>query len=258
MNRAMWLAVLGSAAGLVGLAVACGSSGGGSAAPCAADAATSFDAGADTGPGTDAGLVCEAGSIPSMGECVNVAGTLSGLRWELPCTMPGSPYCATRFDGGDVQVVSATLGGAPGQTYAVTLHFRGVVEMKAYAGDDAGGPQTGVAKGLAHAQCFASGGADNGDGYNIYEMQVSDPPGVYFLNMGPSSLPNVWWLDYTATVPMKSGATVTLTANAKDDLQVANVNGIDGGPVFVPGVPPYPDAFDGQFIQMDVVSVVAQ
>ncbi|HEX8790974.1 MAG TPA: hypothetical protein VF765_08470 [Polyangiaceae bacterium] len=258
MNRIAWLLLLGPAAGVVGMAVACGSSGNGSAAPCTFDAAASFDANGDTGPGpgTDAGLACEAGSIPSMGQCMNVAGTLAGLRWELPCTMPGSPYCPTEFDGGDVQVVSTTLGGAAGQTYAVTLHFRGVVEMKAYFGDDAGGPRNAGAVGLAHAQFFVSGGVDDGDGANLYELAVSDPPGVYFLNSAVPFGSNVWWLDYEATVPMKSGATVTLTANAKDSLETANINGIDGGPVFVPGVPPYPSAFDGQFIQMDVVSVV--
>jgi hypothetical protein len=32
---------------------------------------------------------------------------------------------------------------------------------------------------------------------------------------------------------------------------------VDGGPVLVPGVRPYPQAYDGQFFQMDVVSVLA-
>ena len=36
-----------------------------------------------------------------------------------------------------------------------------------------------------------------------------------------------------------------------------NANGVDGGPVLVPGVRPYPQAYDGQFFQMDVVSVLA-
>lgn len=230
------LVVVGSAAGLLGVVAACGSSG--SAASC------------KTG--------CEAGSVSSNGQCVNVAGSLSGLRWQLPCTMPGSPFCPTVIDGGDVQVVSTTLGGASGQTYSVTLHFRGVVEMKEYVGDgDAGAPQTAGAEGLANAQFFVSGGADNGDTANVYELQVSDPPSVYFLNSAVPISSRVWWLDYTATIPMKGGATITMTANAKDGSEIANINGIDGGPVFVPGVPPYPQAYDGQFIQMDVVSVVA-
>jgi hypothetical protein len=248
------LVLLGSAAGLPAVAVACGSSGA-SGTPCSGDAAASLDAIADTA--ADAGP-CEAGSIASMGRCMNVAGSLAGLRWDLPCTMPGSPFCQTLVDGGDVHVVSTTLGGAPGQTYAVTLHFRGVVEMKTYVGGDAGAPQTAGARGLANAQFFVSGGADNGDSANIYELQVSDPPGIYFMNSGYSQVNNnTWWLDYTATIVMKAGATVTMTANAVDDSEVANNDGVDGKPVLVPGVPPYPKAYDGQFIQMDPVSVVA-
>ncbi len=236
---ALSLLVVGGAAGLLGVVVACGSNGG-TAAPCSTA----------TSP-------CEAGSVLSNGQCVNVAGTLAGLRWELPCTDTESPICQTEVDGGDVQVVSTTLGGAPGQAYAVTLHFRGVVEMKTYAGGEAGAPQTAGAEGLANAQFFVSGGADNGDSANLYELQVSDPPSVYFLNSAVTYGGNVWWLDYSVTIPMKAGATITMTANAVDSREVANVNGVDGGPVLVPGVPPYPRGYDGQFIQMDVVSVVA-
>jgi hypothetical protein len=234
------LVVLGSTAALLAVVVACGSSGG----------TGSCDS-------HEAGLACEAGSVLSMGRCMNVAGNLDGLRWQLPCTMPGDPVCITDVDGSDTQVLTTTLGGAPGQMYAVTLHFRGEVEQKTYVGGDAGPPVTAGAQGLANAQLFVSGGADNGDTWNIYEMQVSDPPGVYFLNSGMSNITNVFWLDFLATIPMKAGATLTLTANAVDDREIENVNGIDGGAVLVPGVPPYPQAYDGQFVQMDVVSVVA-
>ncbi len=208
---------------------------------------------------SDAGLACEAGSIPSMGKCVNVAGDLQGLRWELPCTNYASPLCFTEVgDGGVEQVLSSTLGGAPGQTYAVTLHFRGEVEQKTYIGSaDAGLPQTAGAQGLANAEFFVSGGRDNGDTWNIYEMQVSDPPSVYFLNAGMSNFSFTFWIDYTATIPMKAGATLTLSGNSVDGREIMNINDMDGGPVLVPGVPPFPQAYDGQFIQMDVVSVVA-
>ncbi len=254
-----------AAAGLLLLAAGCGSSSGGSAAPCAVDAeATIHDASVDTGAAvdaagsdavpTDAGLACEAGSVSSMGQCTNVAGSLEGLRWELPCSTD-SGLCGTVYDGGNVEVVSTTLAGTPGQTYAVTLHFRGVAEMRTYVEDDAGAPQNTGAMGVANAQFFVSGGGWLADGFNVYELDVSDPPGVYFVNSGVSHLENVWWLDNTATIAIKAGATVTLTANSLDSFEVANVNGMDGGPVLVPGVPPYPQAYDGQFIQMDVVSV---
>jgi hypothetical protein len=215
------LLVLGGAGAALGLALACGSSGGSDATP-------------------------------------NVAASLAGLRWELPCTSPGSPFCPTVVDGSDVRVVKATLSGTSGQTYAVTLHFRGVVEEKTYVGNDAGGASAGSPDGAANPQFFVSGGADNGDTANVYELQVSDPPQTYFMNAGASSMPHTSWLDYVATIPMKAGATITLTANAVDDSEYANSNGVDGGPVLVPGVPPYPMAYDGQFIQIDVASVAMQ
>lgn len=249
----------GSAAGLVSLAVACGSSGGsGGGTGSCADAGTSFDVRVDAVG--DAGLVCEGGSVASMGKCVNVAGNLDGLRWELPCTNHADPLCFTEVgDGGVSEVLTSTLGGAPGQTYAVTLHFRGEVEQKTYIGSaDAGSPQTAGAQGLANAEFFVAGGRDNGDTWNIYEMQVSDPPSVYFLNAGMSNFSFTFWIDYTATIPMKAGATLTLFASSVDGREIANIDDLDGGPVLVPGVPPYPQRFDGQFIQMDVVSVVAQ
>lgn len=259
MRSVAFVVVCGSAAGLVSMAVACGSSGGsgGGAAPCATDGATSFDVRADA-PG-DAGLACEAGSVAMMGKCVNVAGDLQGLRWELPCTNHADPLCFTEVgDGGVEEVLSSTLGGTPGQTYAVTLHFRGEVEQKTYIGSaDAGSPTTAGAQGLANAEFFVAGGRDNGDTWNIYEMQVSDPPSVYFLNAGMSNFSFTFWIDYTATIPMKAGATLTLSGNSVDGREIANIDDLDGGPVIVPGVPPYPNAFDGQFIQMDVVSVVA-
>jgi hypothetical protein len=64
----------------------------------------------------------------------------------------------------------------------------------------------------------------------------------------------VWLVDYLARLPMNAGAQVTLTANSIDGREIMN-KGIDAGPVFVPGVPPYPAAYDGQFVQMDVISV---
>ena len=39
-----------------------------------------------------------------------------------------------------------------------------------------------------------------------------------------------------------------------DALQIQNVDA-DGAPIVPSGVPPAPDAYDGQFIQMDVVAV---
>jgi hypothetical protein len=125
----------------------------------------------------------------------------------------------------------------------VTLRFRGVIELKTYNG----GTQDGY---------FLVGGSDNGDGWNVYELDVSDPPGHYFLNAGSSGIYRVWLLDITKTIPVAAGASVTLKADAKDNAIIRNTDGTN--PIVVPGVPPAPEPYNGQFIQMDVISVVEQ
>jgi|HubBroStandDraft_1064217.scaffolds.fasta_scaffold148681_1 hypothetical protein len=206
------------------------------------------------------GSVCEAGAICAHGQCANVAGNLEGLRWQLPCTgVYTSTVCySEQADGSDEQILMSTLSGTSEETYLVTLLFRGVVEEKSYSDDDAGDALAEGAEGGGNAQFFVNGGSPAGDGYNIYQLAVSDPPQTYYLNAGSSGIQNTWPLDYQATIPMNAGATITLTANAIDDEEINNNNGVDGGPVLVPGVPPYPAAFNGQFIQMDVVAVTPQ
>jgi hypothetical protein len=186
-----------------------------------------------------------------------VAGNLEGLSWALPCTgIDTSTVCYTELESGtDEEVLTTTLSGASEQTYLVTLLFRGVVEEKSYSDDDAGNALAEGADGGSNPQFFIAGGQPAGDGYNVYELDVSDPPQTYFLNSGSSGTQNTWPLDYEATIPMNSGATITLTANAIDGQEINNNNGVDGGPVLVPGLPPYPAAYNGQFIQMDVVTV---
>jgi hypothetical protein len=53
---------------------------------------------------------------------------------------------------------------------------------------------------------------------------------------------------------MSAGAVITITANSVEGVETSN-QGLDGGPVYVPGVPPYPEPYNGQFVQVDVVSV---
>ena len=84
-------------------------------------------------------------------------------------------------------------------------------------------------------------------------LDVSSPGQTYFVNQGISHRVVVA-LDYTETVPIASGATVTLHADSRDSYELRNVDS-SGQPIVVPGVAPAPGAFDGQFVQMDVVSV---
>jgi hypothetical protein len=137
----------------------------------------------------------------------------------------------------------ATVAGSPGLTYDVTVRFRGVIEEKAYGG--------GCKNGF-----FDQGPATTNDENNIYELAISSPPQTLFINNGTSGLQNCFGIDYDETFRADAGATVTLTANSVDDLEVANIDG-SGNPITIPGVTAVTQPYDGQFVEMDVVSVVA-
>lgn len=194
---------------------------------------------------------CNPGFICSSG-CQDVAGSLSGLRWELPCLSSlNAQVCVTKT----TQTQVASLSGASGVFYNVTLHFRGVVEQKTYSGG--GAPDGGLADGGVNTGFYVVGATPAADDWNVYKIEVSDPPYTAFLNNGTSGHYYVDALDYTVTVRMKAGSSVTLTANPSDTgpYEIKNMDIVDGGAIVVPNVPPAPAAFDGQFVQMDVTSV---
>ncbi|MFT3696842.1 MAG: hypothetical protein QM831_27115 [Kofleriaceae bacterium] len=164
-----------------------------------------------------------------------IGAALNGLRWEIPCgTHTGATGCVAVVPA----PVTAMLSGSG--TYQVELRFRGVVELKTYAN----GTTTGT---------FNTGGDENSDGYNLYKLSVSAPAQSYYLNAG-EELQRAVALDFTAKIPIAGGATVTLTADPQDGAEVQNVD-LDGNPIVVPDIAPAPAAYDGQFVQMDVVAI---
>ena len=186
---------------------------------------------------SDAAADAARDAAPDACETCQVAGSLTGLLWQLPCSDANSPACTTV----PTATVSATVGGATGVTYDVTVHLRGVIEQKTYS--------SGCAD-----QSWVSGGADNGDSYNVYELSISSPPQHYFLNAGSSNITHCWAIDYEKTFRADAGATVTLDAASKDNQEIRNMDG-SGQPITVTGTT-VAQPYDGQFIEMDVVSVV--
>jgi len=168
----------------------------------------------------------------------HVAAALSGLRWEMPCS---SEFNFWNCNVSDPAPVVATLGGVTGTTYRVTLRFRGVVEGKTYEGGTT----------FDH---FNAGGTAADDTFNVYELAVSEPPQSFYLNAGMSGVGSSFAIDYTATLEVAAGASVTLTATAVDGVEHKNLDDNDS-PIVVPEITPAPAPYDGQFIQMDVVSV---
>jgi hypothetical protein len=195
-------------------------------------------------PGTFS-CACKPGYLGDGGTCANVAGSLSGLRWNLPCNPHGTAETACTCV--DPEVVSTTLGGLPGASYDVTLRFRGVVEQKTYVGGSHDGGMWQV------------GGTVPNDSYNIYRLDISSPAQTFFLNRGTSAITRCWPIDYVETIRVAAGADVSLTAQVVDGQEIINRDATDGtgGAIVIPGVPPAPESFDGQFIQMDVVDLSA-
>jgi len=182
---------------------------------------------------------CTPGQVLDGNECKDVASSLQGLRWEMPCKPhKGGDTCGAAVEK---PTKSATLAGAKGTTYDVTLHFRGEVEQNSY--------KDGSAEDL-----WYTGGKSASGSYNIYELQISDPAQTYFLNAGKAGVKHTWPLDYEKTLKMAAGATVTLSADAQDHTLITNQDD-KKKPIVVADVPPAPAPFDGQFIQMDVTKV---
>jgi hypothetical protein len=179
---------------------------------------------------------CQRADIPAPS--LGPAGSLIGLRWEIPAISPASDNVDNVVDP---PVVTAIMGGTSGTSYQVTLRFRGVVEQKTYFG----GTNTGY---------WNVGGTPDGGAFNIYQLNTSDPMATYYLNSGTSGIYNCFALDYQETITIKGGATVSLIAQTVDGHQIKNIDP-SGTPIVIPGISPAPAAFNGQFIQMDVMAV---
>jgi hypothetical protein len=126
-----------------------------------------------------------------------------------------------------------------------------VVEQETYNGKADGG----VAATGTNASFFVEGATPAGEGYNVYSLTISAPAQTAYLNSGTANIAQCWPIDYTVTLPMQSGASVTLAADTVNGSEITNRDA-NGNPIVVPEIPPAPTAYDGQFIQMDVTNVV--
>jgi hypothetical protein len=175
---------------------------------------------------------------------------ISGVRFEFPCKdpMPENPQagadCASALVKGDAAktdnfTLEKNFGGEQGKRYQVTLRFRGVVEPMMYKG----GKQVG--------EYFYIGGEKDNPNYNVYKLSVSSPESHFFLNRQDKVGHEIFTIDYTQTIEIDGGATVTFYGNGQNGLLISNFKKL-----VVPDVTPAPKPFNGQFIQVDVVKVV--
>jgi hypothetical protein len=164
------------------------------------------------------------------------------LRIESPCT--GGGCTPTTCASDNEQLGTVGFEAEPGVVYDVTLRVRGVMQLVPYAG----GTTTGY---------YNEGGVPQSDLIATVELQISDPPLTAWLNAGPSEVQSCELVDFEHTLPIAAGATITLHRLDGNGCQALNVDG-SGTPIVIPDIPPAPEAFDGQFVQLDGVSAVAR
>ena len=179
-----------------------------------------------------------------------VASALDCYRFEFLCK---DPMPETPKPGADGISARATddpatndkftderkFGGEPGKRYKVTLRVRGVVEPMMYK------------DGQAVGEYFYIGGAPNNATYNIYQLSVSSPAAHFFFNRQDKVGHRIFTIDYTTTIEIEGGATLTLHGNGQNGRMITNF-----AKLVVPEVSPAPEPFNGQFIQLDVTEVV--
>ena len=228
-----------------------GMAGAGTAGATGAAGSGNISGGGSGGVGGTGGAAGESsGGSAGSGDEVSPAGDLDGFRFECPC-LPGEENHSG--DGNcevapetDRQTYVKTMGGDPNTIYNVTFRVRGLTEPNTYV------------QGTLEGERLYIGGSTSTAGYTSYMMSVADPMQHYFFNYNPTTSHMHFILDYEVTVPIRGGTEVTFDVDGDgsvpDGHQVANFDEL-----VVPDVPPAPDWYDGQFVQLDVVSVeVAQ
>jgi hypothetical protein len=179
-----------------------------------------------------------------------VGASIHGYRYEFPCkgVMPENPKAGADCESGlvtgdpkktDNFKAERTFDGVAGKRYDVTLRFRGVVEPMMYKD----GKQDG--------DYFYIGGEPNNGTYNIYKLTISSPPAHYFLNRQDKVGHRIFTIDYTKTIPIDGGAKVTFFGDGQNGRLISNF-----AKLVVPGIPPAPQPYHGQFVQVDVVDAV--
>jgi len=188
---------------------------------------------------------------PPLDASFGLTGTfgLTGMRIEVPCADHFNGDTECHWDPALLQTadprwklkreIVRTFAGKPGVTYGVFLHVRGVVEPKNFTGGD------------FTFDHFQAGGEPVKNDYNFYSLTVSEPAATYTFNRNADKVGHYTFpIDYSVWIKVSGGATLTMGAYDSNDVAIANHQ-----KNVVAGVPPAPQAFDGQFFQIDVENV---
>jgi len=195
-----------------------------------------------------ASALCLAPSLHAE-DLKSIAAAIDGYRYEFPCKDPMPENPKPGADGVSARATNdpATndkftdvkkFGGDPGKRYKVTLRVRGVVEPMMYK------------DGQMDGDLFYIGGAPNNATYNIYELSVSAPESHYFFNRQDKVGHHIFTIDYTKTIEIQGGATLTFHGDGQNGRMITNFLKL-----VVPEIPPAPQPYNGQFIQLNVTDV---
>lgn len=189
---------------------------------------------------------CSTGAAPIDASVPGDAGdrapfALAGLRWLAPCgaTVPGDPTLCVATSTRQ----TVTIGGDPSRRFHVTVRIRGIGEIAPYnSGSIPGAPSWYV------------GGQVADDYHNDVRLTVSSPVAAYHLNNSSIDPGFVLPFDYPATFDIDGGATATFDIDPQDAVQLRNQDP-GGDPMTIPGVTTTPSPYDGQFFQLDIITV---
>jgi len=211
-----------------------GTTGGTGGATGGTGGATGGTGGATGGTGGATGG--SGGACPTVAQLFPASGNLGSLDGRLettPCVATSSDDCTT---GGFVYNGTTTpcsgnsltvqqdfpVGGSPGQSYSVTIHFYGIVEPKNYGSQvtrESGSTRpmndnTGATP-VPWAYTTSEGAkAITSSDYNTYEIHVIDQNGnvsrQYFLNSDTSEGHWTYVLDFERTIPVIGGGKVRI------------------------------------------------
>lgn len=192
-------------------------------------------------------VACPATAACEAGACVDVVPAPTLFRVESPCVKDSSGDLCVRAIQARI-VTSAVLAGTAGRTYALLVRVRGVVEQKKYDG-----AAPGLASGTG-AEGFVEIAKENRGAWNQIALEVDAPHRLLALNAGEETVLRAFAVDYTTTLVVKARAKLFLSMDSTDSSQVRN-HDADNRPIVVPVIEPAPEPFDGQFVQLDVLSV---
>src|SRR4051812_20107138 len=162
-----------------------------------------------------------AGTSALADDLKKIAASIDGYRFEFPCKDPMPENPKPGADGVSARATDdpATndkftdvrkFGGEPGKRYKVTIRVRGVVEPMMYK------------EGRMDGDYFYIGGEPNNATYNIYQLTISSPPSHFYLNRQDKVGHRIFTIDYTETIEIEGGATLTFHGDGQNGRMITN------------------------------------